>query len=160
VVRSSVTIGERSASKAPWLLLLELLQLQGREKDFEETAMDYCITYEVSPPSFEAQARSATAATDLPAASDRFMLPAIVTGDARALLAAIANYAGAYDPIVLDCSRLLRIDYPCAAALHEQLRGFAGAGRTIELRDLNHLVAALFRLLGVADCARLFPHKY
>ena len=30
-----------------------------REKDFEETAMDYCVTFEVSPPSFEAPARTA-----------------------------------------------------------------------------------------------------
>ena len=53
-VRATIAIGQRDASEAPWLLLLELLQLMNREKDFEETAMDYCVTYELSPPSFEA----------------------------------------------------------------------------------------------------------
>jgi hypothetical protein len=32
--------------------------------------------------------------------------------------------------------------------------------RSIELRDLNHLVAALLRLLGVGEHARLYAHKY
>jgi anti-anti-sigma regulatory factor len=63
-------------------------------------------------------------------------------------------------PLVLDCSRLARIDYAAAMALGALLRQLAGecrrrrgdaAKRSIELRDLNHLVAALLRLLGVGD---------
>jgi hypothetical protein len=65
---------------------------------------------------------------------------------------------------VLDCSRLARIDYTAANALGAQLRLLAGNGgggrRSIELRDLNHLVAALLRLLGVGEHARLYAHKY
>jgi hypothetical protein len=59
VLRPMLAIGDRGAGEAPWLLLLELLLLMNREKDFEETAMDYCVTFEVSPPSFEAPARAA-----------------------------------------------------------------------------------------------------
>jgi anti-anti-sigma regulatory factor len=161
VLRPMLAIGERGTSEAPWLLLLELLQLANREKDFEETAMDYCVTFEVSPPSFEAPLHVAMAAAAGPAvAGDRFMLPALVEGDCGPLLAAVAAYAGAHDPVVLDCSRLARIDYAAAAALQSQLRALAAAGRQVELRDLNHLVAGLFRLLGYGDCARLFAHRY
>jgi ABC-type transporter Mla MlaB component len=165
VLRPMLAIGARGQPQAPWLLLLELLQLLNREKDFEETAMDYCVTYEVSPPSFEAPAHVATAAAAGPApAGDggghRFMLPSLVEGDGAALLAALDAYAAQYDPLVLDCSRLARIDYPAASLLQGRLRQLAAQGRTIELRDLNHLVAALFRLLGYGDSARLFAHKY
>jgi ABC-type transporter Mla MlaB component len=93
-------------------------------------------------------------------AGDRFMLPALVEGDASALLAAIDAYANQYDPVVLDCSRLARIDYAAASALQGRLRTLAADGRRIELRELNHLVAALFKLLGYTDSARLFAHKY
>jgi anti-anti-sigma regulatory factor len=167
VLRPMLAIGERSAGEAPWLLLLELLLLMNREKDFEETAMDYCVTFEVSPPSFEAPARAAvsvgaTVGLDA-AAGDRFLLPGLVEGDSTALLEAIGAYAAQHGALVLDCSRLARIDYAAAMALGSRLRQLAGDGddkRSIELRDLNHLVAALLRLLGVGEHARLYAHKY
>jgi ABC-type transporter Mla MlaB component len=165
-----LAIGERGSGEAPWLLLLELLLLMNREKDFEETAMDYCVTFEVSPPSFEAPARaavsvSATAGSDA-AGGDRFLLPALVEGAGAALLDAIEAFAGQHASLVLDCSRLARIDYAAATALGARLRqlagdaGSTGGKRSIELRDLNHLVAALLRLLGVGEYARLYAHKY
>jgi ABC-type transporter Mla MlaB component len=170
MLRPMLAIGDRGAGEAPWLLLLELLFLMNREKDFEETAMDYCVTFEVSPPSFEAPARAAVSVSASPgpgngaAAGDRFLLPGVVEGDSAALLAAIGTYAGQHASLVLDCSRLARIDYPAANALGAQLRLLAmdtdGGQRSIELRDLNHLVAALLRLLGVAEHARLYAHKY
>ncbi|QJD99790.1 STAS domain-containing protein [Massilia forsythiae] len=181
VLRPMLAIGERGAGQAPWLLLLELLLLMNREKDFEETAMDYCVTFEVSPPSFEAPLRSAPrvgAAPLPPAAGDRFMLPGIVEGDSTALLDAIDAYAGVPDeeaaiadaadmpappprpPLVLDCSRLARIDYHAAGALLARLRRHAGGGRAVELRDVNHLVAALLRLLGSGAQVRLYAHRY
>ena len=162
VLRPQLAIGERGASQAPWLLLLELLQLMNREKDFEETAMDYCVTFEVSPPSFEAPRHAATAPADpgaAPGAGERFLLPPLLALECGELLAAVDAYAAGHDPVVLDCSRLARIDYACASALHARLRELAAGGRTVELRDLNHLVATLFRLLG-SDGLRLFPHRY
>ncbi|UUZ51276.1 hypothetical protein LP420_18370 [Massilia sp. B-10] len=75
LVRSTITIGERDASEAPWMLLLALLQLMNREKDFEETAMDYCVTFELSPPSFEAPKHVATSTTiTAPTRTECFML--------------------------------------------------------------------------------------
>ena len=185
VLRPMLAIGERGSGEAPWLLLLELLQLLDREKDFEETAMDYCVTFEVSPPSFEAPLRSVPAAPaaviDAAAvagsAGQRFLLPPVVDGDIAPLLAAIDAYAataqagsteapatgtaGAGAPgIVLDCSRLARIGFTAANALHGRLRALAAGGRQVELRELNHMVAALLRLLNYGDCARLYAHKY
>jgi ABC-type transporter Mla MlaB component len=75
------------------------------------------------------------------------------------LLPAIQRYAEQYPALVFDCSRLARIDYACALQLHAVLAGF-GAGRKIALRDVNHLVAALLRLLGYGKLARIYPHRY
>jgi len=171
VLRPMLAIGEGTASQAPWLLLLELLLLMNREKDFEETAMDYCVTFEVSPPSFEAPARTALSiSTDDSAGSnagiegDRFLLPAVIEGGSPALLAAIDAYAQDRPLLVLDCSHLARIDYGAAAMLVARLRALAEDGgahpRRIELRDLNHLVAALLRLLGAGEPIRLYTHRY
>ena len=43
----------RSTSRV-WLLLLDLYQMLGLQNEFEEAAVDYAVTYEVSPPSWEA----------------------------------------------------------------------------------------------------------
>ena len=174
VLRPMLAIGEGTASQAPWLLLLELLLLMNREKDFEETAMDYCVTFEVSPPSFEAPARTARSiGTDASGGrggagveGDRFLLPAVIEGGGTALLAAIDAYAQARRLLVLDCSRLARIDYGAATVLVARLQALAADGdesegeRRIELRDLNHLVAALLRLLGAGEPIRLYTHRY
>jgi len=159
VLRPMLVIGQRGASPAPWLLLLELLLLTNREKQFEEAAMDYCVTYEVSPPSFEAPLRVSTAAP-APGHGDRFMLPAIVSGPETSLLAAIDAYAQERETLVLDCSRLARIDYAGAGSLLARLDAHGAAGRAVELRELNHLVATLLRLLGAGDGVRLYPHRY
>lgn len=42
----------RPDGKACWLLLLELCQLQGRQEAFEEIAIDYAVTFEVTTPSW------------------------------------------------------------------------------------------------------------
>jgi ABC-type transporter Mla MlaB component len=160
LLRSTIIIGQREASEAPWLLLLELLQLMNQEKDFEEIAMDYCVTYEVSPPSFEAPQKVATAASARTSASaERFLLPGVIEGASTGLFDAIDQYAGQADALLFDCSRLARIDYSAAAALLIRLRPIADE-KKIEFRDMNHLVAALFKLMGYADVAKLFPHKY
>ena len=159
VLRPMLAIGERSTGEAPWLLLLELLLLTNREKQFEEAAMDYCVTYEVSPPSFETPLRVSTAAP-APGNGDRFMLPSSITGADGALLAAIDAYAQERETLVLDCSRLARIDYAGAGSLLARLDAHGAAGRVVELRELNHLVATLLRLLGAGDGVRLYPHRY
>ena len=162
LIRDGIAIGRRDDTEAPWLLLLELLQLLNREKEFEETGMDYCVTFEVSPPSFVAPHKVATATAQRPAASvsaapDRFMLPPQLEGQLGPLLGQIQHYADQYQTLVFDCSRLTRIDYACANQLHASL---APLGKKIEFRDVNHLVTALLRLLGYADIARIYPHKY
>lgn len=160
LVQSTIAIGERDASEAPWLLLLALLQLLNREKDFEETAMDYCVTFEVSPPSFETPQHVATTNTiTAPTRTECFLLPAVVNSGANALFDAIDAYAEHAPTLLIDCSRLARVDYGAASAMLNRLRPIA-AEKKIEFRDVNHLVAALFKLLSYSDVARLFPHKY
>jgi hypothetical protein len=160
VLRPMLTIGEREASRSPWLLLLELLQLADRPKDFRETAMDYRVTFEADPPRFEPRHRVATAAAGASHAGDRFLLPPLVMGAPTDLLEAIASYARASSPALLDCSRLVRIDRDAATALCARLKALASDGHPVELRELNNLALPLLRLLGVAEPVRIFSKKY
>jgi ABC-type transporter Mla MlaB component len=44
---------DRSAAQNRWQLRMEALRVMNRPDDFEMTALDFCVTYEVSPPSWE-----------------------------------------------------------------------------------------------------------
>lgn len=164
-IRNLIQIGRRDESDAPWLLLLEILKLLDQEKDFEETSMDYCITFEVSPPAFEPPKNiKVTMAAEEKlhpnVSPDRFLMPVTVSGSTAALLNSIKEYAEQYNPVVIDCSRLIRIDFTAAGQLLNGLAPLSGEGRIIEFQDVNHLVAALLHVMGLNQIAKIFPHKY
>ena len=125
--------------------------------------MDYCVTFEVSPPPFTPPGQVDSAPRQLAApAADRYLLPRQVTGDAADVLAGIRAYADRSPALVFDCSRLARIESGAAGHLLALLNELGTAERRIEFRELNHLVAALLRLLGFGDVAdawfNLSPH--
>jgi anti-anti-sigma regulatory factor len=127
--------------------------------------MDYCITYEVSPPAFEApkniKVSMALEEKIHPNVSpDRFLMPVTVTGSIETLLTSIKEYATEYNPVVIDCSRLIRIDFTSAGQLMAGLSPLTIGGRRIEFQDVNHLVAALLNVMGLNQIAKIFPHKY
>jgi len=45
--------GDKSVSQELWRLRMEALRITHRPDEFELVALDYCVTYEVSPPSWE-----------------------------------------------------------------------------------------------------------
>ena len=143
--------------EAPWLLLLELLRLQNHEKEFEDASMDYCVAFEVSPPPFIAPAQLPRApAPATGSSSDRFILPEVIHAGDEALLAEIAHYAETSTAPLFDCSRLVRVEFMAATQLMARLQ----PGRHVEFRALNHVVAALLRLVGLGGIAALHAHRY
>ena len=52
-LQDAAPTGVRDADPAYWVLRLDALRLANRPDQFDEAAIDYCVTYEVSPPSWE-----------------------------------------------------------------------------------------------------------
>ncbi|HEY8358086.1 MAG TPA: hypothetical protein VIL30_11550, partial [Ramlibacter sp.] len=52
VLKEATPSGDRSANPAWWKLRMEVLRVMHRPDEFELVALDYCVTYEVSPPSW------------------------------------------------------------------------------------------------------------
>lgn len=151
-----------AASAAPWLLLLELLRLLNREQEFEESSIEYCIAFEISPPAFEAPKVQValTGVQNSPASpNDRFMMPTNVAGDMLQLIESIAEFAAGRDTVVIDCSLLNRIEFSASGQLLTGLVPLAGNGKAIEFHEVNYLVAALLNVMGLKEIARIIPHK-
>ena len=164
-IRAILEVGRRDETEAPWLLLLEILQLLHFESIFEETSIDYCITFEVSPPSFEAPKNKVT--TILPEigafdeVSDRFMMPTVVEGKTDNLISQIAAHAEFHKLVLLDCSKLERVEFGASAQLLSGLVPIAGRKDTvIQFHDVNYLVTYLFNAMGLKNVAAIFPRKH
>lgn len=53
VLRNGTPSGDKTANPAWWRLRMETLRVTHQPDEFELVALDYCVTYEVSPPSWE-----------------------------------------------------------------------------------------------------------
>lgn len=53
VLRDATPSNERGVNPAWWKLRMEVLRVMHRPDEFELVALDYCVTYEVSPPSWD-----------------------------------------------------------------------------------------------------------
>ena len=161
-IRATLEVGRRDETEDPWLLLLEILRLLNQEKEFEETSIDYCVTFEVSPPAFVAPKNKITTAVEQ-AHQDReadvFMMPNVIEGKIDQLIVAIAAFSDEHDPAILDCTRLSRIDFTAAGRLMSGLAPFCGSGKTIEMHNVNHLVVALLNVIGLKEIVRILPRK-
>jgi hypothetical protein len=54
IAHEATPAGDTKTHPAWWQLRLELLRLKGQEGEFDDVAMEYCVTYEISPPSWTA----------------------------------------------------------------------------------------------------------
>lgn len=163
-IRSILEVGRRDETEAPWLLLLEVLQLLQLKEVFEEASIDYCVTFEVSPPAFEAPTTKVTTAVAEAVAeeenSDRFKMPKVIEGSTDALVKEIAAHAKDHDLVILDCSQLERVEFGASAQLLNGLVPISATkGKTIQFHEVNYLVMHLFNAMGLKNVAAIFPRK-
>jgi anti-anti-sigma regulatory factor len=161
-IHAILQVGRRDETDAPWMLRLEVLRMLNLEKEFEETSIDYCITFEVSPPPFvaplpgpAATRRAVTAMEN----SEAFRMPAVVKGRNEHLVQEIAAYAHDRRPAIIDCAGLHRVDFGAAGYLLSSLAPLKTSGLEIEFHEVNHLVAALFNVVGLNTLIRIYPRK-
>lgn len=159
-------MGERS-HEATWLLLLELYQNLGRQDDFEEAAVGYAVTFEVSPPSWEAPkaapAAAAPATAPAPAkkpAADCCGFTGEMCGASRdAFAPLLARAEGPDQLLTLDASGLQRMDGASAEEFEKALGELKAAGKDLRIRGARALVVALWRAIGIDRIATIEPPK-
>jgi len=168
VVSRTTENGRRDDSDACWLLQLELLRVLGRESVFEDLSIDYCVTYEVSPPPWEPMppsirlAGSRASESKVPAVAlnyqvgaEAFVLTGNIEGRAQATLSALRSYCADRAEINVDCRALRRLDFVAAGELLNEIVALRSGGKYLVFKDLNHLVAALLAVMGIPDLAEV-----
>jgi hypothetical protein len=181
VLKEAAPAGVRDVDPAVWRLRLDALRMANRADQFDEAAIDYCVTYEVSPPSWErskcrvrvASANASTMpASTLPSAelSSSFAesqmtdggvpqahaeLSGQLAGDIASLLNRLTAEIGTAQVVNVSCARLIRVDFIAAGDLLNWVMSRKGENRTVNFTDSNRLVALFFGAMGISEHARV-----
>ena len=168
-LRASTPSGRRENHPVWWRLRLASLRLLGRADEFDLAALDYCVTYGVTPPDWgqprcrvqqldavpaTAQALRPQAAATVPSAGS---LTGSLQGDVTRALNAIAQPGAGQGAVGVDCSAVTRTDFVAAGALLQWAVALKDGGRSVELQGVHGLLAAFFHIVGIADVARVLP---
>lgn len=144
-------------TESGWFLLMAVLQLLGKQEDFENIAVDYAVGFEVSPPSYtpplEIPVRGGGASGPAVATGPSFPLSgAIVPGNEGQFLA-LKRFAADKKQVEVDLSQVSRIDFAVIGLLLETLIELSQAGCKVAFKEGNELVNTLLQLVGVNQFA-------
>ena len=180
VLQESAPVGVRDADPGYWLARLQALRLVNRPDQFDEAAIDYCVTYEVSPPSWEptkgiarvggsaANTRTASlsvvgepittiqggiTADSRSVAITTLDLSGQLSGDISAVLSALDAKLGGAQIVRISCALLIRVDFIAAGDLLNWITARQGEGRHISFIDVHRLVALMFGAMGITEHA-------
>jgi anti-anti-sigma regulatory factor len=160
-----IETGRADIPQTYWLLLLDLYQELGMHAEFEDAAFNYCVTYEVSPPSWINPPNRAAKATPEPAAdpveasAEAVFLRGEIEGNAEAALKGVAAHAAEKNAVVIDICHLKRMDFIAAGSLLNLVATLKSAGKHVEIRSPSPLLATLFVTMGFTAYAKMARRK-
>ena len=148
----------RDGGEGPWLLSLELLQWSNAHAAFEDRAVEYAVTFELSPPSWEPSV-NATAAVETPPAespdaggaeSEVLRWSGVMAGSAVPQLGRLSEFAPGHTVIPVDMSEVERIDFVCAGALLNTINRIEAQRKSVQIIGATPIVRALLLLIGIS----------
>jgi len=183
VLAEAAPTGVRDADPAFWLARLDALRLVNRADQFDEAAIDYCVTYEVSPPSWEPTrcnvrvggSGSSTRSPSLSLISDvstSFMesnlldegrgmqlatveLSGQLVGDISATLNKLDQELHEAPVVHISCARLIRVDFVAAGDLLNWVLSKDNENRAMHFVEAHRLIALFFGAMGINEHAKV-----
>jgi len=183
VLQEAAPTGDRDADPAHWQLRLDALRMTNRPDHFDEAAIDYCVTYEVSPPSWEAArcvvritgSNQATTQPPLSVVSDvstsfqesqltdspqmveigTVELSGQLIGDIGLTLKKMDSELGTAKIVNVSCARLIRVDFIAAGDLLNWVLARRSENRTVSFVDAHRMVALFFGAMGINEHANV-----
>jgi ABC-type transporter Mla MlaB component len=149
-----------------WQSLLALYRLQGNQKNFESTALEYALYVETDPPVWEPVLTPVLPHNSVEEKRDepRYQPEVIffegeMTGGKDLQLRALQRFAADRQYVNINSAKLRRIDFVCAGNLANVIAALKNNGKTVRIMRANHLVTTLLRLLKVDENANFVAAK-
>jgi ABC-type transporter Mla MlaB component len=155
-------------------------RLMHLQDEFELTALDYCVTYELSPPSWddpvcaysnEGQAQNLRAWIAGSGAGDDSARHALegasaafcaARRDRRRCIALAGRGSGKAklgEAIAIDCARLVRMDSAAAGSVLNWAAQMQELGHVLQFGQLHQLLAVFFNVVGIQKHAQVIPRR-
>ena len=183
VLQDASPTGVRDADPVFWQLRLDALRMCNRPDQFDETAIDYCVTYEVSPPSWEpalchARVIGANHVTQAPPQASvtdvstgfvesqsidengqfkiaSFDLSGQMVGDISDTLRKMDAELGESSAVNVSCVKLIRVDFIAAGDLLNWVLARRSENRVVNFLEAHRLVALFFGAMGINEHAKV-----
>jgi hypothetical protein len=175
--------GAKDTDPAYWQLRLDALRMANQPIPFEEAAIDYCVTYEVSPPSWEpAECQVQLSGSDETASPSHLAAvsevatsfvesqfveePGLVemaslelsgqlVGDIGATIQKMDSQLSSAPVVTVSCAKLIRVDFIAAGDLLNWVLAKRGENRSVIFTESHRLIALFFGAMGINEHARV-----
>src|SRR5579862_8405688 len=156
--------------KSYWILLFELLILQGKAMEFEELGLEFAVAFEMSPPNWEVYVNSVAAEAAKAAGGGKsagpahppeagYALKGVLSPASANQIAELNAYAATKTEVAVDMGKVLRVDFPFTSIFFDAVKAIQLAGKRVILTNLNELNAALLEAMGVNRYAILVRRR-
>jgi len=144
-----------------WMLMLEMLKYTGEVSRFEDLAVDYAVTFEESPPSWEL--KQPLPGEEQPPGDDsspghgeeEFFFDSELAGSSSEVIRKLDEFAATRQTIMIDCGNLRRVDFVAAGTLFNALASLQARGKGVQLHRVNAMVGALMRVMSIDQVANV-----
>jgi ABC-type transporter Mla MlaB component len=161
--------GHGDEDRQAWLLLFELYQWLGREAEYEDLAIEYAVTFEISPPAWEAVKVPLTVAQAKPqpapasgqesAGDEAFALNGVISESSQARLNELITYAEDKQEVRINMAAVTRVDFVAVGNFMGTLINLTQAGKKVLILEANEMVQALFHMMSIQEFATLIRKK-
>ncbi len=146
----------RDGGEGAWLLSLELLQWANARAAFEDRAVEYAVTFELSPPSWEppvlpeAVAETASDAVQPDGDTEMLAWSGVMAGSSVPQLSRLTEFAQGRAVVPVDMSQVERVDFVCAGAMLNAINRIELQRRAVQIVGATPIVRALLLLIGIS----------
>jgi ABC-type transporter Mla MlaB component len=171
-LRSFTPRGDPRVDQMWWHLRLDALRILRLHDEFEDAAMEFCLVYELSPPSWSeakcqlenAEAHDAAGPASvfsdsslgaLAPADPVVELTGELQGDAVDVLHKLPSSVKRSERLTISCNLLIRIDFSAAGSILNWVAQRESEGCRVQFVDVPRLVAAFFTVIGINEHAKV-----
>ncbi len=172
--KSNTETGREDPTEVFWKLTMMCLRVMGLNEEFDETSIDYCVTFEISPPPWVPYPGTVVLMTsqeaglapveidpvqdqddDLP--EDHVVFVGELSGKIEEQRKQIKVVSERNSIVRVDCSKLRRLDFTAAGELLNEQLSLQNNQRKLHFQHPNYLVYALIHVMGMHELAEITP---
>ena len=135
------------------------MQWLHEQEAFDDRAVDFAVTFELSPPSWEpppqavepAGATAPVAAEPPPHARDASLAwSGVLAGSNVRQLVELNDAAQSRSTVVVDMGAVERVDFVCAGALLNTINRIEAQRKSVQITGASPIIRALLLLIGIS----------